>query len=115
MWLVEPARPHVGNSLSLLLALATLLPSLQYMCPCRVQVAARGIATWNPAFDVAPAPLIAGIATERGMIPKDDNGLFKVRCSYVGWLDLRLFGICVPASACKCMGEDGRLKVRFEC
>lgn len=42
-------------------------------------VAARGIGTWNPAFDVAPAPLIEGIATERGMIPKDANGLFKVR------------------------------------
>jgi len=25
---------------------------------------------WNPSFDVAPASLITGIITERGMIPK---------------------------------------------
>ena len=25
---------------------------------------------WNPSFDVAPASLITGIITERGLIPK---------------------------------------------
>ncbi|GMI84327.1 5-METHYLTHIORIBOSE-1-PHOSPHATE-ISOMERASE1, 5-METHYLTHIORIBOSE KINASE 1 [Hibiscus trionum] len=36
------------------------------------QVAASGIAVWNPAFDVTPANLIAGIITEKGVITKDD-------------------------------------------
>eukprot|EP00405_Crypthecodinium_cohnii_P051193 CAMPEP_0206589434 /NCGR_PEP_ID=MMETSP0325_2-20121206/38922_1 /ASSEMBLY_ACC=CAM_ASM_000347 /TAXON_ID=2866 /ORGANISM="Crypthecodinium cohnii, Strain Seligo" /LENGTH=390 /DNA_ID=CAMNT_0054097995 /DNA_START=37 /DNA_END=1212 /DNA_ORIENTATION=- len=34
------------------------------------RIAAEGIETWNPAFDVAPATLIAGIVTERGTIEK---------------------------------------------
>ncbi|KAJ8973574.1 hypothetical protein NQ317_001600 [Molorchus minor] len=31
------------------------------------RIAAKGIACWNPAFDVTPASLIAGIITERGV------------------------------------------------
>lgn len=34
------------------------------------QVAASGICVWNPAFDVTPADLIAGIITEKGVITK---------------------------------------------
>ncbi|KAJ4708763.1 Methylthioribose-1-phosphate isomerase [Melia azedarach] len=34
------------------------------------QVAASGISVWNPAFDVTPANLIAGIITEKGVITK---------------------------------------------
>lgn len=33
---------------------------------------------WNPGFDVAPAPLITGIITERGMVPKQGDA-FQVR------------------------------------
>ncbi|KAL4341596.1 hypothetical protein GQ457_08G003600 [Hibiscus cannabinus] len=36
------------------------------------QVAASGISVWNPAFDVTPANLIAGIITEKGVITKND-------------------------------------------
>jgi methylthioribose-1-phosphate isomerase len=32
---------------------------------------------WNPSFDVAPAPLIEGIITERGLVAKVD-GAFQV-------------------------------------
>ena len=32
-------------------------------------IAPQGVAVWNPAFDVTPADLIAGIITERGIIP----------------------------------------------
>lgn len=32
-------------------------------CPC-VQV-------WNPCFDVTPGPLIEGIITEEGVVPRD--------------------------------------------
>lgn len=30
-----------------------------------------GIACWNPAFDVTPASLIAGIITEKGVFKPD--------------------------------------------
>ncbi|GFR48766.1 hypothetical protein Agub_g10587 [Astrephomene gubernaculifera] len=43
-----------------------------------VRVAAEGVNVWNPSFDVAQAPLIAGIITEKGMIPKKE-GAFQVR------------------------------------
>lgn len=33
------------------------------------QVAASGISVWNPAFDVTPANLIAGIITEKVYLP----------------------------------------------
>ncbi|MBA0668851.1 hypothetical protein Goklo_001728 [Gossypium klotzschianum] len=36
------------------------------------QVGASGISVWNPAFDVTPANLIAGIITEKGVITKND-------------------------------------------
>lgn len=34
-----------------------------------LQTVPAGVAVWNPAFDVTPAELIAGIITERGIIP----------------------------------------------
>ncbi|KAL0271781.1 UNVERIFIED_CONTAM: hypothetical protein PYX00_008774 [Menopon gallinae] len=37
-----------------------------------LRIAARGISCWNPAFDVTPANLIAGIVTERGVYSPDD-------------------------------------------
>ncbi|KAF7285394.1 methylthioribose-1-phosphate isomerase [Rhynchophorus ferrugineus] len=35
------------------------------------RIAAKGIQCWNPAFDVTPASLIAGIITERGVFRPD--------------------------------------------
>ncbi|KAK8610347.1 hypothetical protein V6N13_081507 [Hibiscus sabdariffa] len=37
------------------------------------QIAASGISVWNPAFDVSPACLIAGIITEKGVITKNND------------------------------------------
>ncbi|EDQ92992.1 uncharacterized protein MONBRDRAFT_34861 [Monosiga brevicollis MX1] len=37
------------------------------------QLAAPGIGTWNPAFDVTPADLITGIITERGVAYKAEG------------------------------------------
>ncbi|GMH04136.1 hypothetical protein Nepgr_005975 [Nepenthes gracilis] len=42
------------------------------------QVAASGISVWNPAFDVTPANLIAGIITEKGVITKTGTDAFDV-------------------------------------
>ncbi|KAG1677121.1 hypothetical protein FOA52_000927 [Chlamydomonas sp. UWO 241] len=40
----------------------------------------EGIQVWNPSFDVAPAPFIMGIITEKGLIPKDmASARFSVR------------------------------------
>ena len=36
------------------------------------RIAAEGINVWNPAFDVAPAELIEGIITERGVFKPDE-------------------------------------------
>lgn len=41
-------------------------------------IAPLGIDVWNPAFDVTPAALIAGIITERGVFPPKDLGLHFV-------------------------------------
>ncbi|KAL2919697.1 S-methyl-5-thioribose-1-phosphate isomerase [Polyrhizophydium stewartii] len=35
-----------------------------------IEIAARGINVWNPAFDVAPQSLISAIVTEKGVITK---------------------------------------------
>lgn len=43
------------------------------------QVAASGISVWNPAFDVTPANLIAGIVTEKGVITKKSGDAFDVK------------------------------------
>lgn len=43
------------------------------------QVAASGIDVWNPAFDVTPANLIAGIITEKGTITKAGADGFNIR------------------------------------
>lgn len=34
---------------------------------------------WNPAFDVTPASLIAGIVTELGVAKKGSNGQYNLR------------------------------------
>lgn len=39
------------------------------------QTVPEGVAVWNPAFDVTPASLIAGIITERGVIAPVDTAL----------------------------------------
>ncbi|CAA7395613.1 unnamed protein product [Spirodela intermedia] len=43
------------------------------------QVAASGIAVWNPAFDVTPAVLIAAIITEKGVITRNSEGSFAIK------------------------------------
>lgn len=43
------------------------------------QVAASGIAVWNPAFDVTPASLISGIVTEKGVITKNGGDAFDIK------------------------------------
>lgn len=43
------------------------------------QVAASGISVWNPAFDVTPANLIAGIITEKGVITKTSGDSFDIK------------------------------------
>ncbi|XP_068658906.1 methylthioribose-1-phosphate isomerase [Aristolochia californica] len=43
------------------------------------QVAASGISVWNPAFDVTPASLIAGIITEKGVITKNGTDEFNIK------------------------------------
>jgi len=44
-----------------------------------VQLAPDGIGVWNPAFDVTPHSLIAGIFTERGVIAKpNDTAAFDI-------------------------------------
>ncbi|KGN66312.1 methylthioribose-1-phosphate isomerase [Cucumis sativus] len=43
------------------------------------QVAASGIAVWNPAFDVTPAHLICGIITEKGVITKAGSDSFNIK------------------------------------
>jgi hypothetical protein len=62
---------------------------------------------WNPSFDVAPAALIEGIITERGLVPKE-GGAFQVRgagarpaCGQPGCLCclLQLLGASAPAAA----------------
>ena len=43
------------------------------------RVVAEGIGVWNPAFDVTPAPLIAGIITEHGTVWPDASGHFDMK------------------------------------
>lgn len=43
-----------------------------------INIAAKGINVWNPAFDIAPATLIDGIITEVGVAEKDSNGHFHL-------------------------------------
>ncbi|XP_021902049.1 methylthioribose-1-phosphate isomerase [Carica papaya] len=43
------------------------------------QIAASGISVWNPAFDVTPANLIAGIITEKGVITKMGKDAFDIK------------------------------------
>lgn len=43
------------------------------------QVAASGISVWNPAFDVTPANLIAGIITEKGVVTKTGDDAFDIK------------------------------------
>ncbi|XP_033215120.1 methylthioribose-1-phosphate isomerase [Belonocnema kinseyi] len=44
------------------------------------RIAAPGIQCWNPAFDVTPAELIAGIITERGVYKPDNLAGLKEYC-----------------------------------
>jgi len=38
------------------------------------RLAAPGIESWNPAFDVTPASLITGIVTEKGLVSRVAKG-----------------------------------------
>ena len=42
---------------------------------------------WNPAFDVTPERLIAGIITEHGLVPKSPQG-FEVSLLQLSCIDL---------------------------
>lgn len=42
-----------------------------------VCVAAQNTHAWNPAFDVTPTELIDGIVTEKGVVEKDERGVFQ--------------------------------------
>ena len=41
--------------------------------------APKGMACWNPAFDVTPAEYITGIITEKGVLKKSADGTFDVK------------------------------------
>ena len=41
--------------------------------------APKGMACWNPAFDVTPAEYITGIITEKGVLRKGADGKFDVK------------------------------------
>lgn len=43
-----------------------------------INIAAKGINVWNPAFDITPATLIDGIITEVGVAEKDPSGHFHL-------------------------------------
>lgn len=46
----------------------------------RIQLAAKGINVWNPAFDITPASLIEAIVTEKGVFVKKPNSqVFEMR------------------------------------
>lgn len=40
--------------------------------------APSGMPVWNPAFDVTPCKYITGIITEKGMVPKSEDGTFNI-------------------------------------
>lgn len=44
-----------------------------------ISIAAEGIETWNPAFDVTPAEFIDGIITEVGVAEKNGEGVFDLQ------------------------------------
>ena len=46
--------------------------------PARLHALNARAQVWNPGFDVTPARLIAGIITERGLVPKS-KASFQVR------------------------------------
>jgi methylthioribose-1-phosphate isomerase len=43
------------------------------------QIAASGINTWNPGFDITPGGLIRGIITEKCIVYPEKNGLFNIK------------------------------------
>jgi methylthioribose-1-phosphate isomerase len=49
-----------------------LRSDIELVAVAGIRIAAPGIATWNPAFDVTPADLITGIITETGVIKPQD-------------------------------------------
>ena len=63
------------------------------------RVAADGIGVWNPSFDVTPGCLIAGIITEKGVVPKTSNGTFEV-----GKFVAAATGAAAPAAAAPAAG-----------
>ena len=55
------------------ISLSSSIRTMETVC-----IAAEGIDVWNPAFDVTPAALIDGIATEVGVTQKGSDGLFHL-------------------------------------
>lgn len=51
-----------------------------------MRLAAPGIGAWNPAFDVAPAELITGIITEKGVIAPETDSNGKVFFDVPGFM-----------------------------
>lgn len=49
-----------------------------------ISIAAIGTQAWNPAFDVTPAELIDGIATENGVLEKESDGRFHFESIFGG-------------------------------
>jgi 5-methylthioribose kinase len=58
------------------------------------RVVTEGIEVWNPAFDVCPAPLIAGIITEYGTVWPNSSGQFDMK----GFIEKALGGATTPLS-----------------
>jgi len=68
------------------------------------RVAADGIGVWNPSFDVTPGCLIAGINTEKGVVPKTSNGTFEVGKFVAAATDAAAPAAVAPAAAAPAAG-----------
>jgi len=68
------------------------------------RVAADGIGVWNPSFDVTPGCLIAGIITEKGVVPKTSNGTFEVGKFVAAATDAAAPAAVAPAAAAPAAG-----------
>ena len=74
------------------------------------RVAADGIGVWNPSFDVTPGCLIAGIITEKGVVPKTSNGTFEVGKFVAAATDAAAPAAAAPAAGFYAMDVDSVLE-----
>lgn len=58
------------------------------------RITPAGIAVWNPAFDVTPSELIAGIVTEKGTALPSES-VFKVMTASVWMLTFPVGSTCM--------------------